>query len=53
MTGAHRVALYRQTEENLPAGRVGGPRETAEAYLYPMRQTHGTPPGHGSWMAAA
>jgi NAD(P)-dependent dehydrogenase (short-subunit alcohol dehydrogenase family) len=37
-----REALYRQTGERLPMGRVGDVHEIAQAYLYLMQQTYGT-----------
>jgi NAD(P)-dependent dehydrogenase (short-subunit alcohol dehydrogenase family) len=42
VTEPDRAALYRQTAEKLPVGHVGETAEIAEAYLYLMRQTHGT-----------
>jgi len=42
MPESDREALYRQTGERLPVGRVGDVHEIAQAYLYLMEQTYGT-----------
>jgi NAD(P)-dependent dehydrogenase (short-subunit alcohol dehydrogenase family) len=42
MTEENRKALYHETAERLPVGRVGDAEEIAAAYLYLMRQGYST-----------